>query len=244
MTLCVPDGVHNFVKPRVDLRHNWSLHCLIETFVVLFFWLNTSTRFPVFLLSYRTTVSCSWAVADSGSVFCFVVNVVWKVVVVGGSASVYKFQIFYFSEACKRLWDFCFATVRSLHCFCSEPTPRVLFCFRTLLFCFGTNVAVFFWNGFVFGSLVMRNIKNTMFASSVFTCFRWRAILLSAFWRESPRFAELFQRQQISQPRLLEFVESATERYFGLGGFRTKLRTLGCEFSLPGRRECLQNNPS
>ena len=138
------DGVHNFVKPRVDLRHNWSLHCLIETFVVLFFWLNTSTRFPVFLLSYRTTVSCSWAVADSGSVFCFVVNVVLKVVVVGGSASVYKFQIFYFSGCC------------------------------------------FFWNGFVFGSLVMRNIKNTMFASSVFICFRWRAILLSAFWRESP----------------------------------------------------------
>ena len=32
--------------------------------------------------------------------FCFVVNVVLKVVVVGGSASVYKFQIFYFSGCC------------------------------------------------------------------------------------------------------------------------------------------------
>ena len=64
-------------------------------------------------MSYRTTVSCSWAVADSGSVFCFVVNVVlkpmwfWKLWLLEVVQVCISFRFFIFPVAVFLKW-FCF----------------------------------------------------------------------------------------------------------------------------------------
>ena len=75
--------------------------------------------------------------------FCFVVNVVLKVVVVGGSASVYKFQIFYFPRLAS-VYEIFVSQQFELYTVFVQNQLRV-FCFAFELCCFVLALTLLFF---------------------------------------------------------------------------------------------------